>query len=672
MQNLRIHTDNTLSATGELIFDRDGEYCYGRRAFTHGDRIGFTLLLPRALGTSGVLMKMRNDHTGSIIKRELVWNGRRRDMDVYSCLIDTNDDIKERCGLFFIGFSVNTVVGEAFAYKPSCGSRVAFRIADGDMPFSFQLTVSDFSFAAPEWIYGGTIYHVFVDRFCRTVETPVRSDSILNTDWDNGIPEYPDYPGAHLENNTFFGGNLYGVTDKLDYIASLGVNCIYLSPIFEAYSNHKYDTGNYMKVDESFGGESALEKLISEASKRNIRIILDGVFNHTGADSIYFNKYGKYDSLGAYQSKESKYYSWYDFKHFPDDYTSWWGIKTLPRIHTDRESCGEYFVGKGGVCEHYMKMGIAGFRLDVVDELSDSFVSKLKGVLDSENGQSILYGEVWEDASNKIAYDIRKKYYMGTELDGVMNYPYRTAIIEYLRNKNTGALEYALTDVLPNMPKRISDAQMNLLGTHDTERIITALAAPSSEGKSNHILAHYKMTEHDYIRGSRLLKLAYLIIATLPGVPCIYYGDEVGMQGYKDPFNRMPYPWKNPDCDIRDFYTAIGSVRKNNDVYKCGEFNLLCLESDVLAFSRKWKEEEYITVVNNSAERIFAFGDGASDVFGVRRLHDEICIEPYSGCIIRMDSAKLGTFDIRDNCDVDLSLKNTDNKALKHNNRNKK
>ena len=345
MLNLRIHTDNTLSATGELIFDRDGEYCYGRRAFLHGDRIGFTLLLPRALGASYVKACIRNDYTGCVIERQLHFSTMKCDMDLYRVTVDTvkdfctKDDIsdkKENSGLYFIGFYIKTVAGDAYAYKPSCGNTVAFRKAEGDMPYQFQLTVSDFSHNAPEWIYGGIIYHVFVDRFCRTVETPMRRDSILNTDWDNGIPEYPEYPGAHLENNTFFGGNLYGVADKLDYISSLGVNCIYLSPVFEAYSNHKYDTGNYMKVDDAFGGEDALRKLISEAQKSNIRIILDGVFNHTGDDSIYFNKYGKYDSIGAYQSKSSEYYSWYDFKEFAYEYTSWWGIKTRPRIHTGR------------------------------------------------------------------------------------------------------------------------------------------------------------------------------------------------------------------------------------------------------------------------------------------------------------------------------------------------
>lgn len=194
------------------------------------------------------------------------------------------------------------------------------------------------------------------------------------------MPEYPAYPGAPLKNNRFYGGTLLGIIDKLEYIRSLGVDTIYLSPIFDAASNHKYDTADYMSVDSMFGGEKAFKALIKKAHEYGIGIILDGVFNHTGSDSIYFNKYGHYKTLGAYQSKKSKYYSWYDFKNYPDEYTAWWGIDILPRIHPDKPDCRKYFVGKDGVIAKYASMGIDGFRLDVADELSDDFIAEIKGV----------------------------------------------------------------------------------------------------------------------------------------------------------------------------------------------------------------------------------------------------------------------------------------------------
>ena len=393
-------------------------------------------------------------------------------------------------GLYYLRFEADTARGRYYSRREGAN----YYLAEEAAAFDFQLLISDFLYEKPSWIYGGIIYHVFVDRIFRGTETPPSAGGILDPDWENGIPEYPPYPGAPLKNNTFFGGNLDGVRLKLSYIASLGVNCIYLSPIFRAASNHKYDTGDYTTVDEAFGGDAALLRLVAEAEDYGIRIILDGVFNHTGDDSMYFNKYGHYDTVGAYQSKDSPYYSWYDFEKFPDKYTSWWGIDILPRINPDNPECRAYFTGDGGVIEKWMRCGIGGFRLDVADELSDGFIESIKECISKIRPDAILYGEVWEDASNKIAYEKRRSYYHGNALDGVMNYPLRTGIIRYLRFGETEPLRYALTDIMENAPKRIRDAQMNLLGTHDTERILTVLGGEFPEDGDNAAYAAYRMS----------------------------------------------------------------------------------------------------------------------------------------------------------------------------------
>lgn len=558
------------------------------RAFLSKEVRAMKIFLPRILGITEVFL----EYTEGQARKKIFFSFSliKGNRDVYTASLSSLN-----VGLYFGVVCVKTIFG--IYYGTLRGACLCFsQNKAGD---TVQISVSYFPYQMKNPYRGGVIYQVFVDRFARgTRPVPLKEGARLIENWENGIAEFPSFPGAHLENNTFYGGTLYGVVDKLDYIASLGVTLLYLSPIFEAYSNHKYDTADYMSVDSMFGGEKALRLLIKEAEKRGIGIILDGVFNHTGSDSIYFNKKGKYPSLGAYQSMQSPYYSWYEFQSYPDSYTCWWGIPIMPRIHPDRKECRTYFTGKGGVIEKYAKMGIAGFRLDVADELSDSFIEDIKQTLSENQPQSLLYGEVWEDASNKIAYGTRKRYYLGKELDGVMNYPLRTALLRYVREKKTDGLYYVFNEVYKNTPKRILDMQMNLLGTHDTERILTLLGGESAEGHSNEELARMRMSEKERARAIKLLKMLYTVIATLPGLPMVYYGDEVGLEGYKDPFNRMPYPYGKEDMRLLRHYQTIGELRKKQSVYKNGDFQLLHLCESILAFARRTRTNSYITVMN--------------------------------------------------------------------------
>lgn len=582
----------------------------GHISYAHGGKLSDTnafdmkstasinILLPRIMGAVSVYIQAMDESLSrTVFVREAEWCDLVNGEDFFT--LDFNPaDIG--IGLYFYRIFIKLDTHTLYA----CGNTKGFGFSDEYNASLFQLTVYSPKYKTPTDYFGGIIYHIFVDRFNRKNTPEAKKGAVFFDDWSHGVPEYPAYPGAPLKNNTFYGGTLWGVIDKLDYIKSLGVNLIYLSPIFDAASNHKYDTGDYMTVDEMFGGEEAFIALIDEAKKRDIGIILDGVFNHTGSDSIYFNREGNYNSVGAYNSKKSEYYSWYDFKDYPDKYTCWWDIDILPRINPDIPECKSYFIGKGGVIEKYAKLGVAGFRLDVVDELSDSFVEGIKATLNKHNKGSILYGEVWEDASNKIAYDKRKRYYLGSELDGVMNYPIRKGIISYLTRGDYSALGYALTDVINNAPVAVRNMQMNLLGTHDTERIITLLGGESSAGRSNTYLRTARMNDIERGTAKRRIRMAYTILATVPGIPVIFYGDETALEGYHDPFNRMPYPWDRQDKKLIDFYRKIGGIRRDNDVYKDGDFKLVELTSDLLIFSRTKGEKTCITVVNNTKQSI--------------------------------------------------------------------
>lgn len=567
-------------------------------AFSSDKVVDFSLLIPRRCGATGVYLHLFGEgiENHKYMKFYFNWTRVEGENDIYTCKIDMS---KVGIGLYYYKYEVVSDIVFYLGEGKKMNQLAQIENNDG----LIQLTVFNEKSSSVKWMQGGIMYHIFVDRFNKSGKCKPKKSAIMNNDWYNGIPQFADVPGGYVENNMFFGGDLYGIIEKLDYIESLGVTCLYLSPIFDAYSNHKYDTGDYMSVDSMFGSEKALEELIKEAKKRDMHIIFDGVFNHTGADSIYFNKEGNYNSLGAYQSKESPYYEWYNFRNYPDDYECWWDVKILPRVNSNNQSYKNYILGDGGVIEKWMKKGIDGFRLDVADELSDDFLKTLNNKLKSINPEGVVYGEVWEDASNKIAYDKRKKYFLGGELDSVMNYPFREAIIEYLKYGNYDKFYSTCKMLSSHYPKHNADLLMNLLGTHDTERILTVLGVDSVDGFTNQELSTKKMTRTEYSKAKVLLKLAYAIVATVPGVPCIYYGDEAGMQGYRDPFNRLPFPWGKEDNEILEFYQKIGKIRRQEEVFKGGLFNLLECNSEILAFARYNDEEFTVTLVNRSTEK---------------------------------------------------------------------
>jgi glycosidase len=485
------------------------------------------------------------------------------------------------------------------------------------------------------------MYHIFLDRFCKGEgEVTLNRDAVINPDWANGIPQYAQNNGDELSNNVFFGGNLWGVIEKLDYLASLGVTVLYLSPIFKAYSNHRYDTGDYEKIDDFLGGEEAFDTLIREAHARGMKIVLDGVFNHTGDDSRYFNRRGTYNTVGAYQSQSSQYAKWYHFRAFPEDYECWWGIKILPRLNHQNEECRHYFTGEDGIIAKWTDRGVDGWRLDVADELPDSFLDKIRQCVKSEDEDALIIGEVWEDATNKISYDTRRRYLRGKQLDSVMNYPFANALIGFLRGDDAKVLCETVMSVCENYPKKTVDLLMNHIGTHDTVRVLTALGGERANGRSRDWQSTQKMTPEQLENAKKLLYLAAVIQYTLPGIPSLYYGDEAGVEGHGDPFCRKFYPWGNEDMYLVEFYKKLGQFRRNSACFKSGAFKPVFCDGSIFAFKRESESEKVLVCVNR--EQVPAFIDiesgweNAEIVFGYLPENNKIRIDGLGFTVLKL------------------------------------
>ena len=505
------------------------------------------------------------------------------------------DFTAEKAALYKYHFEYDTSWGTSRIYH--AGNGLAAIKGDGE---DWQLTVYDKDFHTPEWLRGGIIYQIFPDRFASsgTKKQNVPSDRVLRTDRDGDPYWIPTAEGKVL-NNDYFGGDLNGIEQKLGYLKSLGVTCIYLNPIFEAQSNHRYDTANYEKIDSMLGTEKDFKSLCESAKKLGIRIMLDGVFSHTGDDSRYFNRYSRYDSLGAYQSKESPYYGWYKFNKWPDDYESWWGIEILPEVNEDNSDFIEYITGKNGIARKWLKLGASGWRLDVADELPDEFLDEFRKAVKEEKADGLVLGEVWEDASNKSSYGRLRRYLLGKQLDSVMNYPFAGAVIDFIRDANAELFASRVMSIVENYPKEVLDVLMNHLSTHDTMRSSPALAGENCAYLDRKWQSTHSLDEREYHYGMKLLMAASAMQFALPGVPTIYYGDEAGMQGYKDPFNRRCYPWGKENGELVEWYKKLGKIRNENRVFKDGRFEILSAVAGCVAFSRK-NDDEAILVISNS------------------------------------------------------------------------
>ena len=609
----------------------DGADVSEKGNFAFGQCPEITVEAPRKLGASAVVLRICKDGQNDV-DIPFSFTDTQRGVDVYKLVLNTAALCQgEEDGLFFYEILFLRGCDTLFTHTEN---NVDFTLAKhSDRRFALLVYRKDL--ATPEWFKGRTMYQIFVDRFCKGVGVVgERDDVIINQDWENGIPQYAEKPGDPLKNNMFFGGNLWGVVEKIDYLKKMGVGILYLNPIFKAYSNHKYDTADYLEIDSMFGGKAAFDELVRRAKEADIRIILDGVFNHTGDNSLYFDRYGEYGGNGAYGNPDSPWRDWYRFKKTPkgakeEDYESWWGIKILPRLDHECDACRDFFTGENGVGAYYINEGIDGWRLDVADELSDRFLDEFcEAVKVSSKGDAVIIGEVWENAVTKEAYGYRRKYLRGRQLDSVMNYPLRTGILDFITRGDSRLLADTLKSIYSMYPKDVCDSLMNILGTHDTERVLTVLGKGSAEvtWDAGSELATKRMTPRQKTIAVKKLALAATIQYTVYGVPSLYYGDEAGLEGYHDPFCRFPYPWGREDRRVLELYRRLGGIREENKaLFAQGDFKVLEVRDGFIAYERSFEDEKIIVLANAKRD---------PTVYGVKgRWKDLLRENDYSGTI---------------------------------------
>lgn len=527
-----------------------------------------------------------------------------------------------------------------------------------DEPFpSFQITVYDGAFSTPSWLQNATVYQIFPDRFrngdptndyCApgsTTGCPVffgSQSAMAHTTWNDAVGD-PRNPGTYKDQwgTQFFGGDLDGITEKLDYLKGIGIDTIYLTPIFKATSNHRYDTDNYLEVDPALGGQAAYDRLIAGLEARGMHLMLDGVFNHTSSDSVYFDRYHRYSTDGACESTSSPFRPWYEWNNSktPCDATSyngWFGYDSLAVLKDDSASVRDYiYRSPDSVVSTWYNRGASGWRFDVADEISHDWWRDFRGYAKKANTNGPLVGEVWHDAS---------QFLLGDQLDSVMNYRFRKNILGFARgvgwkdNDNNGSNEiagltpsqfdHALRSVREDYPQAATNAMLNLVDSHDTNRALYVLTLQGDNG-----LAEAKQRQ----------QLTALFQFTYLGAPMVYYGDEAALNSPSlangtngpedDPYNRAPYPWADKagdtsvygpaDSSMIDYYTKIAKLRQAHPALRTGSFDTLLTgdttasdtDNSTFAFARSSDAETLVVALNNGTSSNTAtipvgFGNG--------------------------------------------------------------
>ncbi len=560
-----------------MFHSRNPKYRAPTGAVEAGSPVHFRITLPRELSCSAARLIMEREGDPAIIQ-DMFWcgmNGENREW--WEC-----DFTPEDTGLYFYQFEASTCRG---VQRLSRGER-GWAVFGGT--WRWQLTVYRAGFETPSWLEGGVMYQIFPDRFFKSDQekTGLPVGRTYHQDWYEQ-PDWRPNEQGRVTNSDFFGGDLRGIAEKLPYLKSLGVTCIYLNPVFESHSNHRYDTADYSKIDPLLGTEEDFTALCQAATDLNIQVLIDGVFSHTGSDSVYFNREGRYESAGAYNSPESPYYPWYNFQNWPDQYESWWGFDTLPNVNETDESYNAFINGEDGIVRRWLRAGASGWRLDVADELPDLFIDKLSAAAKAEDSEALVLGEVWEDASNKAAYGVRRRYLLGGQLDSVMNYPFRDAIFAFLLGGDPKAFAEAVENIVENYPPQCLRLLMNHIGTHDTERALTVLGGEPAGSRGREWQSGQTLNQRQRETGVARLKLAAMLQYLLPGVPCLYYGDEAGLEGYRDPFNRACYPWGREDKELLDWYRALGAMRaEQKSILARGGYRTLRAEGNLLVMER--------------------------------------------------------------------------------------
>ena len=590
-----------------------------------GEECKVNIHIPKHCRTNEVSLELFKESGGNYAAASLAKSSEYDEYEIYSGSFSIND-----VGLYFYRFYIKTAEGEFPLYKQGYDMT---NMCEGEM---WQLSCIDKAFSPPKSFFGKTMYQIFPDRFFKDGEASLEGklkpyiihESTLET------PHFlPDLNGEVL-NNDFYGGNLKGIAKKLPYLKKLGVSVIYLNPIFKAFSNHRYDTADYKKIDEMLGTEKDFKALCQKAHCLNMKIVLDGVFSHTGSNSVYFDKNNVFGN-GAYHNQSSPYKEWYDFKSYPDDYTSWWGIETLPCVNEMNEGYLDFIIeGEDSVIAHWLKLGADGFRLDVADELPDEFIARLRKRLKSINKNAILIGEVWEDASNKISYGERRKYFLGNELDSVMNYPFRNAVIDFVLGKDNGdGFRNTVMAVCENYPPEVTLCLMNMLSTHDTQRLVTVLSGVTPP-ETKEQRAEFKLSENELENARRRVYAAGFLQFVLPGMPCIYYGDEILTEGFEDPFCRTFFDWERAENETSaEFFASLSSLREKHKALKFGSTEVELLEDGFVKIIREYKGKKMSAFVNCSQGKKSIDGKSKFN-FNASEKNGKIKIEPFGFALV--------------------------------------
>lgn len=598
-----------------------------------GEKIWFCVLMPRDMGVSAVYLVTSKDG-GENNWIRLDWKSTDGITEWWGVEYSFDES-----GLFFYHFEFDAPYGRGKIFLNSAGMGEF-----SDSGRRWQQTVYSPDFKTPDKFKGGVMYQIFPDRFYYSGKSKknVPSDRKIHKSWSDGVKWRCGSDGKY-RNDDYFCGDLNGIKEKLDYLKDMGVTCLYLNPIFEAHSNHRYNTADYMKIDPLLGTNPDFVSLCKDAEKHGISIILDGVFSHTGDDSIYFNKENRYDSVGAYNSQSSVYYPWYTFEHWNDKYKSWWGFTTLPETNETDENYCEFITGKNGVVRNWLRAGASGFRLDVADELPDSFIEKIRSALKAEKPDALLIGEVWEDASNKFSMGTRRRYLAGNELDSVMNYPFRDAVISFMLDSIAENFNEKILTVVENYPPQTLDVLMNSLGTHDTERIFSVLGGINAENRDREWQSTACLDEKQRESALRKLKCAAVLQFTLPGIPCVYYGDEIPLEGCKDPFNRAPFKW-NENKLLYNTYKELAKIRREHESLARGKFVSISAMLGCVAYARECENDSVMVICNMNPHDINYYlppeRQSYTGLSGAEIINNSVAVRAESAVILSRKSGK--------------------------------
>lgn len=590
-------------------------------ALRQGEQCGFRIDIPSSCATKTVYMVLLDDNQNE--KDRFCFNTKTA-FDGYD--IFTLDFAAPDPDLYFYYFFIITENESFRLFKYGYDMT---NIEEGEL---WQLTVYPKDYDVPKDFAGRVMYQIFPDRFYKSGECEL-SGKLQPYYIHENLSDTPDFlpdEDGEVTNCDFFGGNLKGIEQKLDYLHGLGVSVIYLNPIFKAYSNHRYDTADYLKTDEMLGTNQDFKNLCRRAHKKGIKIILDGVFSHTGSNSVYFDKNGVFGG-GAYKNPSSPYRSWYDFKDGEDNYTSWWGIKTLPCVNETDKDYLEFITGKNGVLSYWQGQGADGWRLDVADELPEEFIKTLKNRVIQNDKNALIIGEVWEDASNKISYGYRRHYFSHGLLHGVMNYPLRKAVIDLCMGYDNGEnFKNTVMSIAENYPLCTQGVLMNFLSSHDTPRILTVLSGVAVENKSDR--AVFKLNENQLQIAQKRLYVALFLQFFMIGMPCIYYGDEIGMQGFEDPFCRACFEW-DKTSEIKDYIKKLSVFKKQTAGFKRVTVNKV---SEGVIEVTLFDQKERLCAVVNASQGDYALSSPCRElVFGHNFTAEQNILPPMSVAVFK-------------------------------------